>query len=593
MTDRPGSAREPGTPRGRELVGALLVYLALAYIFTASAWQDPTRRWIGICCDQEQSTWFLAWLPTALGSGQNPLLTDRLNAPHGANLMWNTFSPVLALFVAPITRAGGPILAYNVAALVAIALSGLACFAALTRYTKGGLGALVGGGLYCLSPYVASHTALHLNLINVWAPPLFLIILDELVARRRYRPERLGVALGVIGALQLLTSEEVLAMSAVAGVLLVGVLALVVRERAAIAASTRRLARAAVPGVAAFLLIGGLPLAVQFLGPQQVHGRVQTTTVFSTDLLNVILPTPYQLLAPQIVTETSRRFSGLYHEATGYIGLPLLVVLGWFAATRWRDRRVQVATVMGLVLLVLSFGPELYVGGQPRNVPMPWLAVGGLPLIEHVLAGRLTLFMWLAVAGLVAMAIDHAAALDVRSAGLRLTAIAFALVFVVPAPAASSTTEVPPFFRSWAEQGIADDDVILFAPWFTNGAGADPMLWAAFAEARPRMYEGYVYVPDAEGRPRYGPAAGGLARLMIEVQDHGVLPDLTAEDRAAAARELTDAGVSVVIVGPTRYRQEMLALFTDLFHQPPVEKDGVQLWPDVQLLLSRLAAVSG
>ena len=195
--------------------------------------------------------------------------------------------------------------------------------------------------------------------------------------------------------------------------------------------------------------------------------------------------------------------------------------------------------------------------------------------------------------GLVAMAIDHAAALDVRSAGLRLTAIAFALVFVVPAPAASSTTEVPPFFRSWAEQGIADDEVILFAPWFTNGAGADPMLWAAFAEARPRMYEGYVYVPDAEGRPRYGPAAGGLARLMIEVQDHGVLPDLTAEDRAAAARELTDAGVSVVIVGPTRYRQEMLALFTDLFHQPPVEKDGVQLWPDVQLLLRRLAAVSG
>jgi len=578
-------------PRGRELVGALLVYLALAFIFTASAWEDPSRRWIGICCDQEQSIWFLAWLPTALGSGQNPLLTDRLNAPDGANLMWNTFSPVLSLLVAPITRTGGPILAYNVAALMAIALSGLACFAALRRYTKSALGALVGGGLYCLSPYVASHTALHLNLINVWAPPLFLIILDDLVAGRRYGPERLGVALGVIGALQLLTSEEVLAMSAVVGALLLVVLALIVHERATIAASTRRLVRAGVPGLAAFLLIGGLPLAVQFLGPEQVHGRVQDTTVYSTDLLNVFLPTPYQLLAPSIVTETSRQFSGLYHEATAYIGLPLLLVLGWFAAARWQDRRVRAATVMGLVLLVLSLGPELYVAGQPWNVPMPWLPFGNLPLVEHVLAGRLTLFMWLAVAGLVAMAIDHAAALDVRSASLRLTAIGFALVFVLPAPAASSTTEVPPFFQSWGEQGIANDEVILFAPWFTNGAGADPMLWAAFAEARPRMHEGYVYVPDAEGRPRYGPAPGRLARLMIDVQDHGVLPNLSATDRAAAAQELTDAGISVVIVGPMRYREEMIALFTDLFGQPPVEAGGVQMWRNVQASLVRLASL--
>lgn len=591
MTDSPGSAREPGASRVRELIGALVVYLMLAFIFTASAWDDPSRRWIGICCDQEQSIWFLAWLPTALGSGQNPLLTDRLNAPDGANLMWNTFSPLLGLFVAPITRTGGPILAYNVAALMAIALSGVACFAALRRFTKGPLGPLIGGALYCISPYVASHTALHLNLIAAWAPPLFLIIVDELIVRRRYRPELLGVALGLVGALQLLTSEEILAMSAVVGALLAVVLALIVRDRMVILESARRMVRAAVPGLAAFLVIGGLPLAVQFLGPQQVHGRVQDPSVYSTDLLNVILPTPYQLLAPRIVTETSRQFSGLYHEATAYVGLPLLLVLGWFAAARWRDRRVRVATVMGVLLLVLSLGPELYVAGQPWNVPMPWLAFSGLPLIEHALPGRLTLFMWLAVAVLVAMAIDHAAALDVRSAGIRLTAVALGLVFVLPAPASSSTTEVPPFFRSWAEQGIADDAVILFAPWFTNGAGADPMLWAAVAEARPRMYEGYVYVPDAEGRPRYGPAPGRLARVMMEVQDDGVLPNLSAEDRAAAARELSDADVSVVIVGPMRYREQMIALFTDLFGQPPVEAGGVQLWRNVQGSLARLPGV--
>jgi hypothetical protein len=213
---------------------------------------------------------------------------------------------------------------------------------------------------------------------------------------------------------------------------------------------------------------------------------------------------------------------------------------------------------------------------------MPWLPIGSLPLIEHALPGRLTVYMWLAVAAIVAMAVDHVVALDVRRAAAGLAAIGLALVFVLPAPASSSTTPVPVFFASWEQQGIADDDVILFAPWFTNGAGADPMLWAAVAEARPRMYEGYVYVPDADGRPRYGPAPGRLAQLMIQVQDHGVRTDLSAADRAAAVQELSDAGVSVVIVGPMRYRSEMIELFTDLLGQPPVETGGVQLWRDVR-----------
>jgi uncharacterized membrane protein YecN with MAPEG domain len=331
-------------------------------------------------------------------------------------------------------------------------------------------------------------------------------------------------------------------------------LAAVVHERSAILVSTRRLFRAAFPGLAAFLLIGSYPLAIQFLGPQQFHGAVMNTATFSTDLLNGVLPTPYQLLAPESVTSLSRHFSGLYHEATAYIGLPLLLVLTWVVVSRRRDRRVLVAAAMVVLMFVLSLGPELHVGGELLGVPMPWLPIGSLPLLEHAIPGRLTLYMWLAVAVLVALAVDHAAGLDRRGAGLRLTAIGLGLVFVLPVPATSSTASVPPFFASWDQQGISNDDIVLFAPWFTNGAGADPMLWAAIAKARPRMYEGYVYVPGPDGRPRYGPSPGPLARLMMDVQDHGVRPVLSPAGRAAGMQELTDAGVSVVIVGPLRYR---------------------------------------
>ena len=570
------------TSRAREVLGALLVYLALTFIFTAETWQNPTAQWIGHCCDQQQFMWFLAWAPTALELGQNPLLTDRLNAPDGANLMWNTSMPLLSVLISPLTRGAGPIFAYNIAVLAGITLSGLAAFVALRRYTDRPLGALVGGALYAFSPFVVSHTTLHLNLVNVWAPPLFLIILDELAARRRYRPELLGVGLGLVGAIQLLTFEEVLATSAIAGLLLVVVMAAVVRERAVILESTGRLLRAVAPGLATFLLIGGLPLLVQFFGPQQVSSQVQPPAVFSTDLLNIILPTPYTLLAPEAATEISREFSGLYHEATGYIGLPMLLVLGWIVVDRRRDLRIIVAAVVGLLLLVLSLGPELFIGTEEKKIWMPWEPIAGLPLIEHALPGRLTLYVYLAIAAMVAIAIDHALSLDLRRAAVRVGAIGLALAFLLPAPARTSDSPVPPFFTAWDEQGIADDDVILFAPWFTNGAGADPMLWAAFAEARPRMYEGYVYVPDAKGRPRYGPPGGRLAELMMLVQDLGVRAALGPENRAGAIEELRQAGISVVIVGPLRYRTEMIELFTDLLGRPPIEVDGVQLWRDVQ-----------
>lgn len=582
----PPPAPRSSTSRRREIFGALLVYLMLTYLFTAATWQDPTKHWIGSCCDQEQSMWFLAWSPTALEQGQNPLLTDRVNAPDGANLMWNASMPLVAFVLSPITRALGPVLAYNLAVVLAIALSGLAAFLALRRYAASPLGPLVGGVVYAFSPYVASHTVLHLQLINVWAPPLLLALLDELLVRRRYRPELLGAAAGLLGAAQLLTMEEIVATSAVAGLVLVVVAAVVVHRRAPLIDAARRLLRAALPGFAVFAVVAAFPLAVQFLGPQQLHGQVQPPDVFSTDLLNIVVPTDYTWIAPKIATDISKDFSGLHHEATGYLGIPLLLVLGWVVVERRRDRRVLIAAATGVALLLLSLGPKLYVGTEPQDVPMPWAPIADLPLLEHALPGRITLYVFLAVAAMLAIAIDHATTFARRPAALRLGAVAAALVFLVPAPAKTATHDVPAFFRSWDTQGIGESDVVLFAPWFTNGAGADPMLWSAIAEAKPRMYEGYVYVPAADGRPRYGPRPGALAKLMIQVQDHGVVAPLTAEQRAAAVVELREAQVSVVIVGPLKYRVEMLALFTDLFRRPPIEVDGVQLWRDVQATIA-------
>ena len=569
--------------RIRELAVPFGLYVALAVLLTAEVWSAPTTRWIGGCCDPEQTIWFLRWIPYAISHASDPFVTSQINAPIGVSLMWNASIPFLSLVMAPLSVTVGSVAAYNVAIVLSIAFSAWCCFIALRRWTPGAIGPIVGGAIYGFSPYLVSHAALHLNLTAAWAPPLFLILLDEILVRRGRRPWILGVGLGLLSAAQLLTSEELLATSVVSAAVFVIVLAAVLgaRRRNEVVIAARRGAIAVVAATVTFLLAAGWPLAVQLLGPLRLEGRVQDVEIFSSDLLNLILPTPYQLIAPDAATRLSRDFSGLFHEAGAYVGLPLLVLLVAIVARRWGDARVRVAGSMAALMFLLSLGPTLHIAGESTGWPLPWLPFSNLPLLEHALPGRLTMFMWLAIAGIVAIAIDGALRRPARAALPRLVALGAAVALCLPAPLGSSTIPIPPFFERWAEQGIAADDTVLFAPYFTNGAGAAPMIWAAAAGDEPRIYEAYAYVPSADGTPRFGPAPTQLSRTMQAIQDNGSSLVVRGEVRAQIARDLEGAGISVVIVGPMPNRSQMVAFFSDLFGRPPKEVDGIELWTGV------------
>jgi hypothetical protein len=142
----------------------LVLYLVLAVLLTAETWTSPAERWVGGCCDQQQTMWFLRWIPSAVERGLDPFVTHQMNAPTGVNLMWNTWSPAVGLALAPVTVAAGPVVAYNVAVVVAIALSALACFVALRR-SRRSAGRWSAASSFL--PYRLAR-ALHLNLVAVW-----------------------------------------------------------------------------------------------------------------------------------------------------------------------------------------------------------------------------------------------------------------------------------------------------------------------------------------------------------------------------------------------------------------------------------------
>jgi hypothetical protein len=229
-------------------------------------------------------------------------------------------------------------------------------------------------------------------------------------------------------------------------------------------------------------------------------------------------------------------------------------------------------------MLVLALGPRLFVGGTDTGIPLPWLPFTHLPLIEHALPGRLTNYMFLGIGMVVAVAVEQLVARRTPLRAAALVGVGLAIAVVVPKPLGAWTTPIPDFFASWDEGRLPQDAIVLVAPHFTNGAGADPMLWAAVAGNRPRLYEAYAYVPDAEGRPRYGPPGTQLTRIMERIQDHGIAMVARGQVRVQALRDLRDNGITHIVVGPIRYRAEMVDFFTDLLGRPPMEVDGVQLW---------------
>lgn len=123
---------------------------------------------------------------------------------------------------------------------------------------------------------------------------------------------------------------------------------------------------------------------------------------------------------------------------------------------------------------------------------------------------------------------------------------------------------------------------MLVAPYFRDGAGAAPMLWAAEAGAGIRMPEAYAYIPSERGTPQYGPLSTNLSNVMESIQDTGNIVVARGQIRDAIAHEMTELQIQDIIVGPMDKHDQMVAFFTDLMGRPPQDIDGVQLWADVQ-----------
>jgi len=538
---------------------ALAVYSLLALEVFSSAWIDPAARWIGSPKDPQLFIWYLGWIPHQLSHGLNPLFTDYLSYPPGVNLMWNTSMIFPAVVLWPVTALFGPVVAYNLLITAGIALSAWCGFLAARRFVHGDLPCFLAGLLYGFSPGLIAQALGHPHVVVALFPPIAMLLGDEILARRRLHPAFAGALAGVAAVLQLLTGEELLAVTLVIAALGVAVLALMHRDK--VRASLPHVAKAAASALVVSIVLAAYPLGFQFFGPQRVSGSVQGPDVYVSDLLAFFLPS--NLI----------RFTGNVTENDAYVGLPLLALFAAGLVLGWRIPRIRWIGLMTLIVAVLSLGPHLHVDGFVTPIWLPWSLVAGLPLMGSALPARLMDVGFLGIGIVVAYACARALTADRtwRYATAALLLLGVAIVSPLSYPSVAATA--PAFFKPGGDVAkIPSGSVVLVTP-FSSKESTDAMYWQAVAGYRFRMPEGDAFTPG----PYLGPHPSFLKSVLDQL-DSGHAVAVTPDVRTKALADIKSFGVTTIVAGPSPGQSAIVDFLTQIEGHPPVEDGGVEVW---------------
>jgi hypothetical protein len=199
-------------------------------------------------------------------------------------------------------------------------------------------------------------------------------------------------------------------------------------------------------------------------------GPVHLAVLHSTDLLNLVVPTPTMEVGRLGVFEAiTRRFIGNIYEADGYLGIAFIALIAVFARRYWSEGWGRLVVVMLIVAVLLSFGPFLFVAGRPI-IPPPGMLLSALPLLDKALPARLMLYAF------VPLALMTSLWLASDSTPLLMRGFAAVLVISSMLPNVSrsfwtTAVNIPPFFRNGLyTKYLTRDEIVLTLPY-------TPMIW--------------------------------------------------------------------------------------------------------------------
>ncbi|MFC4020530.1 hypothetical protein ACFOW4_21675 [Micromonospora sp. GCM10011542] len=577
-----------------------LLFTALAGWLTHGLWPDPSGRTLALNPeDQTLYEWFLAVDARAV-LGDFSLLTDRLNAPDGVNLMANTTVIALGIVLAPVTLLLGAPVTFALLAGANLAGTAVAWYL-LFRRTLGAhrLAAVLGGGLCGFGPGMISQTNSHLHMTAQWLVPVIVWLVVRLLRASDPGPLPTGVtptsaapdrdlpvgpdrrkmissAAGLAAAVtaQVFIGEEVLFLAA--GTLLVMAISYALADR--------DLARRALPGFAGgltiaaglALLVLGYPLWFQFAGPQGVADGMFSPHYFSADLSSWWTLSPLSLAG----SDDAARLTTGPAEYNTFLGWPLLLAAAASAIWMGRRRVVLACAVAALVMGALSLGPEVVLGGTRTALPGPYALLSGLPVVDGALPMRFGLALLPLVATLLVLALDRALRGTGRARRLVPLAVGAALLPLFPTPLPTAERPAVPEFISGGHwrQCVHPGGVLVPVPLPTPKEPW-PMRWAAAADAGFNLPEGFFIGPyGRRGTAAMGTYKQPTSALLADVARRGDQPAIGDEQRRQAARDVAFWGASCVALADDAPHVDSLRATLEKLYGPSTRIADTWIW---------------
>jgi hypothetical protein len=554
--------------RGRpDRLLAFLLYGGVSiFYFGLPILSRPGSRYVGLGPggDAEAYMWFLRWWPHAIRHGLNPLVTHVIWAPIGTNLAWTASMPGVAVPAAPLTTLAGPVIAYNVLAVIAPALSAWAAFL-LCRHLAGGAfwGPLAGGYVFGFSSFELSRMLGHLNFLFTFLIPLcvYLVLLQ---LQRRIGPRRFVVLLTAGLALMFLIVQEFVVTLFVFGaaVVLLG-WAIAPAQRQAI----RRMARLTMIAFGAATILLSPYLYFLFgVGSRPELKYVGSPSTYSSDLLSFIIPT--RLAALNFASSVSSKFTAGPVESGAYLGIPLIAVAVHYYVRHRREPLPRVLIWTLAIICFASLGPWLHVAGT-KILPLPLRATYVFPLAGGFLPARFAVYLGL-VAGvmLTLWATDGGVDRRVRIVGT--------LVIV----ASLAPNIASPYWK----RGAFWDSPVPLAPFFQNGQYKDTLQPGVNVLRLPYAFNGTMMLEQANADMYYRLAGGYVsAAIPPPFLEFPVFPTLVSGTRSPTTSEdirafVCATGVGAILISPSG-SEPWSELIGQSMQMKPKTVGGVSIFP--------------
>ncbi|HTT89654.1 MAG TPA: hypothetical protein VMF65_08855 [Acidimicrobiales bacterium] len=597
----------PGSLKRTGITAAVAaMYLVAAYSMYGRL-QPLDRAHLPTCAcgDIVNQVWFLAFALHMLEHGQYSLWTNLLNYPGGINAADNASFPLLGLAVSPVTAWLGPVAAFALLVRLSFFLSALSCFSVLNRLVRSRIAAAFGGFVYAFSPYMAHQGADHMFLVFAPLPPVLLYLVYRLVVTKPARNGRstglwsTGLWLGALISAQYLISNEI----AVSFVLVTALTLAWFWARAPYPLRSfgdmALLAGRVVGGMALVALpLLAYPAWNAVAGRQHVVGPTQSVDAPGVDPLTTIFPVDRLVLAG--FWRTWRVPPVYLIGDTGYIGIPLLIVLAYIAV-RYRKRAlVRGATVLAVISWVLALGPRLVLPRHVTGIPLPFAALTHVPILQDLVPSRLTLYTYLAVAVLLSVGFDELLARaesgQFWTAGVAMVALLGSASLLAPVTryVVAGLGGAQVFSETAVAARIPSGGVVLAYPYpvFPEDQA---MLWQALGNMRFSLIGGYVVRPLPNGSgtkvpPLLSPAAvpSFLLDAWPELQVTGTQPASFDSAKSELREFVSRYRISTVVAQVAGRRPSQVIAMVSSVYGRPVRKGDLDFWFNVKGLSRRL-----